>query len=183
MGLYCSKNAKPVCQNVLNHGVQRLMSLNIDVKHQVTTCSGLSCICRVIDVYDGDTITVAVDSGHVPLIYKLRLIDIDAPERKPRLNKPSRDLEKLAANLVTEWLKQFILGRIVMIHFKGEDKYGRRLGYVHSYDDSMTFLSVKSINQELLDKRYAKKYSGATKESFNDYELTQIESGLQCLMR
>lgn len=167
------------CIKPENHSINRLMSIDISHKHNVTSCNGKSQLARVIDIYDGDTITIALDTPTLkkwePEIYKLRLVGIDAPECKPRLQNPLRNIEKHAANLVTKWLKLKIFGKIVFVKFYGEEKYGRRLGEIFMNEHDLT----KSINDEMLELGLVNKYTGKTKTSFQKDVLISITSKLK----
>jgi micrococcal nuclease len=63
--------------------------------------------------YDGDTVKI-VDAGYA---YKLRLTDIDAPERNQAYGKKSRRA-----------LMQLCSGANVQVYLSGIDKYQRKLG-------------------------------------------------------
>jgi micrococcal nuclease len=63
--------------------------------------------------YDGDTVKI-VDAGYA---YKLRLTDIDAPERNQAYGKKSRRA-----------LMQLCSGANVQVYLSGTDKYQRKLG-------------------------------------------------------
>lgn len=71
---------------------------------------------RVVGVSDGDTVTV-VDTANVQ--HKIRLMGIDAPEKKQAFGTASR---QNLANLV--------FGKAVTIEANKEDRYGRELGKV-----------------------------------------------------
>ena len=42
--------------------------------------------CKVLDIYDGDTITVGIILEKKPFRVKVRMFGYDSPEMKPRLN-------------------------------------------------------------------------------------------------
>jgi micrococcal nuclease len=103
---------------------------------------------RVIEVNDGDTISIKVNTflGITTKIERLRLIGIDAPELKQepwgRLSK--RYLKKLLSE--SDW--------VVRVEFDIEkrDKYGRLLGYV--WDNR-----GRLINEKMLEEGYALLYT------------------------
>lgn len=78
---------------------------------------------RIIDVYDGDTVTAVVDLGfHITKQIKIRLKGIDAPELRG---------DERAAGLVSKArLEELILNKDVLLYtFKDkQEKYGRWLG-------------------------------------------------------
>ena len=70
---------------------------------------------RVVNVHDGDTLTVLVDRTQI----RVRLVDIDAPELGQAFGRRSRDS-----------LAGMCAGQAATIADKGKDRYGRTLGRV-----------------------------------------------------
>ena len=70
---------------------------------------------RVVSVADGDTVTVLVDHTQI----KVRLIEIDAPEKKQAFGNRSK--QALAA---------MVFGKDVEVEEHGKDRYRRTLGRV-----------------------------------------------------
>ena len=83
--------------------------------------AGTASIAEVIDVYDGDTLTVELDGVRE----RVRLIGIDAPE----IRGPAHELA-LAAGA---YLASLVAGETVdlVLGVKGRDRYGRLLAYVY----------------------------------------------------
>ena len=110
---------------------------------------------KVVDVYDGDTITIA---SYLPYNnsalykFKIRLANIDSPEIRSK-NKE----EKESAILVKNKLSEKILNQNVILENKQNEKYGRILADV--------ILNNQNINDWMLEKKYAVKYDGKTKKS------------------
>ena len=80
-------------------------------------------VCQ--EVYDGDTITVALDLGFGHWFRtQLRLAGIDAPE--------VRGAEKLQAEVSRDYLRRRLLGKWCIVHCGRHEfeKYGRVLGRV-----------------------------------------------------
>jgi len=108
---------------------------------------------HVVDVYDGDTITIDVDLGFtVKIRQKLRLLGVDTPEL--------RGGEREEGILVRDCVREWILDKDVIVVTKRDKtgKYGRYLGTV--YTGMETFNIGASINKELLDLGLAKAYDG-----------------------
>ena len=134
----------------------------------------------VKSVYDGDTIVILVPmnirvfsniskelvdsnqpiSNQLDQIYnyeiRLRLFGIDTPELKPLKSIPNREEHIKKANEAKNFLSQQILDKIVTIEFKENDKYGRPLGSI--------YLDNINLNNLMIEKGYAKIYSGGTKD-------------------
>ena len=71
---------------------------------------------KVVSVHDGDTLTVLISQEQI----KVRLLDIDAPERKQAFGTRSR-----------QSLAELCAGRDARIGEQGKDRYGRTLGRVN----------------------------------------------------
>lgn len=108
--------------------------------------------CKVIKVYDGDTITVAAFLKGDPECYKfqVRLNGIDSPEMRG-LNEN----EKKHAIVSRDALSGEILDQIVTLDVKGNEKYGRVLADVIHNGTNM--------NDWMIQKGYAVKYDGGKK--------------------
>lgn len=90
---------------------------------------------RVVRVADGDTLTVLVESR----LYKIRLVEIDAPEHgQPFGRRARRALAELAYD------------KTVTVESRGRDRYGRILGEV--------LLEGISLNRTLVASGYAWAY-------------------------
>lgn len=100
---------------------------------------------KIIDVYDGDTVTAIVDLGFLHYQeMKLRLYGIDTPEL--------RGEEREAGIVVRDILREMILGQEVEIHsYKDKQgKYGRYLATI--------IKDEVNINQWLVDNGHAVEY-------------------------
>ena len=109
--------------------------------------------CKVISVYDGDTITVAAYLKKDPQCYKfkVRLNGIDSPEMRG-----SSDTEKKHAIQSRDALKERILDKIVELNIIGFEKYGRVLADV--------IYKGENMNDWMVKKGYAITYDGGTKK-------------------
>lgn len=99
--------------------------------------------CKVIKVYDGDTIHVAALIQGTPWRFKVRLREINTPE----LNKKD---EKDAAIISRDRLKDKLFGTFVKLTEVSVDRYNRVLAKV--------FLNGQDISQWMLENNYAKPY-------------------------
>ncbi|WP_423232392.1 thermonuclease family protein [Akkermansia sp. JRP_AM1] len=106
----------------------------------------------VIDVTDGDTITVLEKTPKEKVAHKVRLDGIDAPEK----GQDGYSGAKYS-------LKKLLWGETVTVQYTKRDKYGRILGLV--------LYNASFINYEMVKEGWAwhfKKYS-------NSYELASLE--------
>lgn len=108
--------------------------------------------CKVVSVYDGDTITVAAYLKGDPQCYKfkVRLNGIDSPELRG-----SSTTEKQYAIESRDALKERILDQEIYLNIVGTEKYGRILGDV--------IYKGENINKWMVEKGYAIVYDGGTK--------------------
>jgi len=107
---------------------------------------------KVIKISDGDTFTLLLEKDNFPV--RVRLIEIDAPERKQPFSKKSK-----------QYLSHLIFGKKVTVYYKKKDRYGRILGHVFLKNNKL------NINHEMVKNGYAwqfKKYS-------NDKKLAELE--------
>lgn len=143
----------------------------------------------VIDVYDGDTITIAMDmtiamgqcaaeatrkgclgwcaephdpKDHGMFAFRLRLLGIDAPELRSK-----NPAEKRAAQQAKQFLASLILDMWVTVDFAPtSDKYGRLLGTV-------TFRH-QNINTKMVAQGHARPYDGKAKTKYHQPALETI---------
>ncbi len=123
--------------------------------------------CKVIDVYDGDTITIAIQLNKKIYQYKVRMYGYDSPEMKPRLNISNRDEIIQKAHKAKKVLSELILNKIVVVEIqkKSWDKYGRLLGIIYtSINHGLTMKSYNlNINEYMVDNGHGYRYYGGTK--------------------
>jgi len=110
-------------------------------------------LCKVIKVYDGDTITIATKLHEISPVYRfsVRLNGIDTPEIKTH-SKTEKDL----AIKARDFLSGMILDKIVELKNISTEKYGRILADV--------YFEGYSINALMIEKGYAVEYNGGKKE-------------------
>lgn len=123
---------------------------------------------RVINVYDGDTITIArrVFIGFFStkvVLFKVRLEGIDCPEIRGSLEN-----EKHIALIAKQFLSSMILNKKVKLDISGYDKYGRILAKV--------FFKNQNISELFLSLGLAIEYDGKTKKQVNWLELVKEKS-------
>ena len=131
---------------------------------------------RVIDVYDGDTITCIVKKyGHFVKI-KCRLIGVDTPEMRG-----GTDETKQLAHEARDFLTELVLNKEIYLKCDINDKYGRVLvvvfmknpipfcfancvcSRVGGADDYKDEYFDKSVNKIILNKNLGVPYYGGKK--------------------
>ena len=136
------------------------------------TFDGLTCLAKLVSIYDGDTfkIIMGLISGELFYLYSVRLAGIDTPEVRPTQDTPDRELHKKAGLYVKELLRMaFPEGTIFYIDFQKEEKYGRLLGTICTTKKSWlgTIKKHRNICQGLLDMHLALPYKGQSKSPFS----------------
>ena len=116
-------------------------------------------ICKVVDVYDGDTIKVVFEHNGEYNKWTIRMYGYDSPEMRPSKKLENRDEIKKKAIESKEYLKSLVLNKPILLHCLDFDKYGRILGniYTENYGD-------KCINDHMIEMNYGYPYFGGTKK-------------------
>jgi len=106
--------------------------------------------CKVVRIYDGDTITVAFYLNRTLYRTNVRLRGIDSAEIKG----PSEG-EKTRAVVARDALSAKIINEVVELRNVGQEKYGRLLAEV--------WLEDLNVNVWMLLNNYAVPYDGGNK--------------------
>jgi endonuclease YncB( thermonuclease family) len=110
--------------------------------------------CKVINVYDGDSITMAVPINGSPYKMKCRLEYIDTPEIR------TKNLHEKAKGLAArDWLREQINDKKLWVMCGDFDKYGRLLCNLFTTEEKKN-----SINEQLVNLGYAHHYDGGKKQ-------------------
>ena len=121
-------------------------------------------ICRVVDVYDGDTCTIIFNFKDEIIKYKVRCLGYDSPEMKPSLKNENRIQEKEKAKEAKAFFQNLVNynNGLTYIHIHGFDKYGRLLG---TFYQNSSF-EGKSVNSIMIENGHGYTYDGGTKKTF-----------------
>ena len=120
--------------------------------------------CKVVDVYDGDTVTIVLFNKLSFEKHKLRMYGYDSPEMKPKLDLPNRDQEISKAKQAKKYLSDLVLNKILKFESMGYDKYGRLLGKLYIVNNC----SKQEINQLMIDLGHGYPYYGGSKQTPNN---------------
>ncbi len=112
---------------------------------------------KVVKIIDGDTITVKIDWADFARTETVRLLGVDAPERKLPYAKES-----------TTWMTNLLKGEEVRLEYHPgpnptRDRYGRILAYVYRAPDDF------DVNLELVRQGYAELYLSAKHRRQEDF--------------
>jgi endonuclease YncB( thermonuclease family) len=118
--------------------------------------------CKIVDVYDGDTVTIILINKLGFEKHKLRMYGYDSPEMKPKLNHPNRDEEKRKAAEAKKYLSDLVLNKILEFESMGYDKYGRLLGKLHKSNKCSRKIN---INELMIKQGHGYPYYGGTKNT------------------
>jgi len=140
------------------------------------TLEGKEFYSKILDIYDGDTITISIKINEQYHRMNCRLLNIDTPELRSS-DENEKNAAKLARNhLIFLLTKQKVNSEITrnairnicnefnpifLIQCNKFDKYGRLL---------ITILtSGTSINEKMIEDGFAGKYDGKTKAEWQTY--------------
>ena len=133
--------------------IYALDKLNTD-NISVFSLNNYKTICKVVDVYDGDTCTIVFKWEGKYRKFKCRCNGYDSPEMKPRLNVENREEVIKKAKQAKSRLQTLTRGviRVKCLQF---DKYGRLL--VELFNENT------SINNIMINEGHGYIYHGGTK--------------------
>ncbi len=115
----------------------------------------------VLEVYDGDTLTVTIDLGFsLTIKTKVRLMGIDTAEMKSE----DEAVKKLAI-ASRDFIRSQALDKKVLLKSHKPDKYGRALADIWTLDDQWQ-PAPKSLSEMMIEQGFAKAYDGGTKDQF-----------------
>ena len=134
-----------------------------DKSTPVFTLEGDMKLCKVVDIYDGDTIKVVFMDNNRINKWNIRMEGYDSPEMRPSRKLENRDEIKKKAIEAKNYLKSLIMNENQLVYLKcGKfDKYGRLLGtlYVEQTDEV-------SVNDLMIQHGHGYAYDGGTKKKF-----------------
>lgn len=115
---------------------------------------------KVVNVYDGDTVTLAafLKNAKKPYLFRCRLARIDAPEMTKQTGRTKRDRlrEKELAINSRDALRQFIDNKIVDVEILKLEKYGRVLAEL--------YYKKTNVSDWMVKHKFAVPYDGGTKK-------------------
>ena len=114
---------------------------------------GLKTYAKVSNVYDGDTIHLTFSFRFRIIRQRCRFARIDSPEIKGKTQA-----EKDDAIVSRDFLRQLIENKIIYVHFKEMDKYGRPIIEVYNRK-----YWKHNINDQMIESGMAVLYDGGTK--------------------
>ena len=132
-----------------------------DKNTPVFTLEGDMKLCKVVDIYDGDTIKVVFMDNNRINKWNIRMEGYDSPEMRPSRKLENRDEIKKKAIEAKNYLKSLIMNENQLVYLKcGKfDKYGRLLGYVYINEED-----TESVNEMMIKNNHAYEYHGGTKK-------------------
>ena len=135
-----------------------LLKCNNDT--EMFSLEGQYKLCKVVDVYDGDTIKVVFDLNGSFYRWSVRMLGYNSPEMRVSVNNPARDTIKQLAIDSRDFLKSVIQNNDQLVYIKcsGFDKYGRLLGTIYVNQDDKV-----SVNQLMIDNHKGVPYDGGKK--------------------
>lgn len=122
-------------------------------------------LAKCVDVYDGDTIQVVFSLKDDLFRWTCRLTGIDTPEIRTKNKK-----EKKFGYTVRQKLREKILNKMLKVKCGNFDKYGRLLVEIYlNNEDDEHIENMMSINQWLIENKYAFSYDGGKKKNWEEF--------------
>lgn len=137
--------------------------------------------CRVLSVYDGDTIGCDLDGdGRIEKPKEeIRLLGIDTPERSYSRKNPTYGTEHPTdepyAKESSEWMEHQVTGKTVYLEYdlRHQDRYGRTLAFVYT-----SAIAPESLNLQAVKQGYASKLFLGKNRRYED-QFDQAEHSAQ----
>ena len=119
------------------------------------TLENVKTLCKVVDVYDGDTTKVVFFYKDELLKWTVRLWGVNTPELRPSRKLANREEIIQKAKEARDYVIAKCEERenLIYLHCLGNDKYGRLLGVLYT-DETYTI----SINDLLIQNGHAVEY-------------------------
>ena len=117
-------------------------------------------ICKIVDVYDGDTVRGVFENNGKYNKWTIRMYGYDSPEMRPSKKLENRDEIKAKAIISRDYLRSKILNKTIFLHCLNFDKYGRVLANIYLEE-----LGEKSVNDHMVEMNYGYAYFGGTKKN------------------
>jgi len=127
--------------------------------------NGKTIKAKVVDCYDGDTITCIFKHDDNYYKFKIRMLGYDSPEIKPMKTIPEKERNVIInkARDAKEYIEKLMLNKIVYLTCNKFDKYGRILATV-----KMNPSDKETINDQMIGLGYGYPYDGKTKLNYHD---------------
>lgn len=159
----CVSNFKPTeiesMSDAERQMIKNLSKYSKSTAPKLFTMNGTEIWCKIIDVYDGDTVDILFYMQSELRHNKMRLYGIDTPELKPLKSISNREDIIQKAHSAKSYLQSIVLDKIVYVRFVNEEKYGRLMGHIYLSKEQQKI----SVNQMLVDSGHAVQYFGGKK--------------------
>jgi endonuclease YncB( thermonuclease family) len=125
---------------------------------------GQVCQCKVVDVYDGDTVTLIFPMYGKLVKHRCRLAGINCAEMRTR-----NPVEKEVALKTKDFVEARTLNKIIYMKCGDWGNFGRLLGTLYLTKDDLD--RGKSLNQAIIDRGLAYEYDGKSykKKKFEEW--------------
>ena len=117
---------------------------------------GLKTKAKVVDIYDGDSVTIVLKCFNEFKKFKCRITGIDTPELRTR-NLREKKHGYAARDFLISVIKK--CHDIVDVECHEFDKYGRLLITIFDTDGA-------NVSEQMIENGFAKQYDGGTKQKW-----------------
>ncbi len=138
--------------------------------------NGKRLACKILKIYDGDTLWLAIKIHGKYYKYKCRMYGYDSPEMKPPLKQKDRDDEIKRAHEAKDYLAKLMYEKHIEAEFFGYCKYGRPLVNLYAAKIRIKLCGMNLrldnnfilINKEMIESKHGYEYFGGTKEKVSE---------------
>lgn len=140
--------------------------MNADNSISEFSLEGRFILCKVVNVYDGDTCKIVIEMNGELVKFTCRMNGYDSPEMRPLKSKENREEEKALAKIAKTRLIELVMSDKQLVFAKcGKfDKYGRLLVDLYLNMNSVTN-GDDSVNEIMVKEGHGYEYHGGTKRS------------------
>ncbi len=142
---------------------------------QTYSLNGLITKCKILKVYDGDTLWLAIKIHGKYYKYKCRMDGYDSPEMKPPLKQKNRDKEIQLAKDAKSFLEKSLENKTIKVEFFNYCKYGRPLINLYAYNTQFKICGINFlekdgifINKLMIESGHGYEYHGGTKKELDE---------------
>lgn len=141
---------KRFSNRLLKKRLQKTIPQDIDM----FSFDGITTYAKCYDVYDGDTVKIIFEYKGEMIKYSARIYGIDTPEIRTKDKQ-----EKERGYQARDYLRSYILDKIVKVDLMHFDKYGRLLVKIY-IDIGPNTIDISNL---MIQEGYAKPYFGGKK--------------------
>ena len=137
------------------------------------TLKNIKVPCKIINIYDGDTLTIGCRIWNNNFKIKVRMYGYDSPELRPKLNILNRISIIEKAIDAKNFLANICHNKKLFVEFLDMDKYGRPLANIYIIKRIFCSKTLISVNDEMIKNGHGYSYFGGKKKNIYNNTYSQ----------